>query len=80
MFLGVGLVWVARRSFWRTADTSPEPWLVVCLFFAVNYLFIVLFMNLNWERYYLPSIVAGRLLVAGGLCVVLREVYRRFRP
>jgi hypothetical protein len=39
---------------------------VPLLYFLVNYLFLLFFVRLNWERYYIPTLVAGALIVAGG--------------
>ena len=74
-FLGFGFfVCLGRiRSAWKAGTTSPYA-LPLLLFFA-NYLFILLFMSLNWDRYYLPTLVAGRLLVAIGICELIRALY-----
>jgi hypothetical protein len=46
--------------------------LLVCL--CVNYLLIVLFMGLNWDRYYLPTMISAELVAAVGLYEVARRV------
>ena len=53
---------------WRRAQTAPA--LAPLVFFAVNYLFVLFLVQLNWPRYYLPTAVAGKLLVAYGIVVV----------
>ena len=70
VFLLAGLGWGAARvrASWRKRE--PDPFAVPLVFFLVNYVFILLFMKLNWERYYLPTVIAARILVACGMCSV----------
>ena len=76
IFLGIGALCYFRESPWRRESASREIWLITCLYFVVNYVFILLFMKLNWDRYYLPTVIADRLLVAGGLYVTATGAYR----
>jgi len=78
VFLAIGGVWYGRRRFWQQTGTSRELWLLPCLFFLVNYVFILLFMSLNWDRYYIPTVIVGRVLVAGGIYIAAVELRRRW--
>ncbi len=40
---------------------------VLFLYFGVNYVFILLFMSINYDRYYLPTIIASKIIVAIGI-------------
>ena len=53
-----------------------SSWSIPLLYFLVDYLFIVLAMRLNWDRYYLPTIIAGKIIVAYGMVEVGRHVYK----
>ncbi|MBK9232965.1 MAG: phospholipid carrier-dependent glycosyltransferase [Anaerolineae bacterium] len=70
VLLLIGAAAAGRRviAAWRRAQTAPA--LAPLVFFAVNYLFVLFLVQLNWPRYYLPTAVAGKLLVAYGIVVV----------
>lgn len=45
---------------------------------VVNYMLIVLFMKLNWDRYYLPTMISVDLVAAVGLYEIARRaIFRR---
>ncbi len=70
IFLGVGVA-ASATSLVASIKRKSPPFLVVpLLFFLANYLVILVFMKVNWYRYYIPTMVAGRVLVAGGIFVV----------
>ena len=70
VLLLIGAAAAGRRviAAWRRAQTAPA--LAPLVFFAVNYFFVLFLVQLNWPRYYLPTAVAGKLLVAYGIVVV----------
>ncbi len=45
------------------------------LFFLVNYVFILAFMKISWDRYYLPPIIASKLIVAAGIYQTYTLIY-----
>lgn len=47
-------------------------------YFGVNYLFILFFMKLNWDRYYLPTILAGIPLVVIGIVSIATAARMQF--
>lgn len=47
--------------FTKRFNCSNVPFLI----FLVNYLFIFIFMKMNRDRYYLPTIIAGKFVMAG---------------
>lgn len=54
-----------------------SPWSVPLLCFAVNYFVLLAFVDLNWDRYYLPTVIADRALVAAGIYEAGTECWRR---
>jgi len=52
-------------------------WDIVFLFFLINYVFMLVFMKLNWDRYYLPTIIASKFITAGMIYETL-FLYRYF--
>ncbi len=74
VFLIVGCAAAAGRvvKAWRQREAAPV--MAPLVFFGVNYLFILLFVRLNWPRYYLPSAVAAKLLIAVGIMAVFSQL------
>ena len=50
-------------------------WNIPLFYFAVNYFFILLLLKLNWNRYFLPSIMASALIIAGGVYESIIFIY-----
>jgi hypothetical protein len=50
------------------------------IYFAVNYLFIVCLLTINFDRYYLPAIIASKFLVALGAWGTVDWIRRSRRP
>jgi 4-amino-4-deoxy-L-arabinose transferase-like glycosyltransferase len=48
---------------------------VPLLYFGANYVFILLFMRINFDRYYLPTIIASKIIVAAGICEAIRLIW-----
>ena len=57
---------------WQQQKTAPIA--APLVFLGVNYLFILFFVRLNWPRYYLPSAVAAKLLIAVGIMTVFSQL------
>lgn len=56
---------------------------VLFLYFGVNYVFILLFMSINYDRYYLPTIIASKIIVAVVIYEagrVMVSIFRRSPP
>lgn len=51
---------------------------VLFLIFFINYLFIFAFMKMNRDRYYLPTIIAGKFIVAGMFYYAASLPYKYF--
>lgn len=47
-------------------------------YFVVNYVFILLFMKLNWHRYYLPTLIASKIIVAGGIYESIKFIWAKY--
>ena len=83
IFLIVGMA--ACCSALRRSLSTREiaPLVIPFLYFVINYAFILTFMELNWGRYYLPTVIASKVLVAVGIYEVTARAYgylERLRP
>jgi len=64
LLVPAGLVYCAAHA-WRAFKNKQTSMLAIpSVYFLVNYLLIVVTLKLNWDRYYVPTIVAGCLLMA----------------
>ena len=74
VFLIVGCAAATGRVLkaWRQRETAPVA--APLIFFVANYLFVLFFVRLNWPRYYLPSAVAAKLLIAVGVMTVFSQL------
>jgi 4-amino-4-deoxy-L-arabinose transferase-like glycosyltransferase len=82
LFLGVGVCLstsYARRRAQSAPDRPAVSDALPLLYLLVNYGFIVVFMKLNFERYYLPTVIASQFFVAIGLHAVIGYLLRRLR-
>jgi Dolichyl-phosphate-mannose-protein mannosyltransferase len=55
---------------------SNDAHVVLLLALCVNYSLIVLFMGLNWDRYYLPTMISVALVASVGLYEIARRVIK----
>jgi 4-amino-4-deoxy-L-arabinose transferase-like glycosyltransferase len=70
IFLALGILFslpYVKKLWPRGAPQEKEGFEIPLTYFFVNYLFILLFMKLNWGRYYLPTVIAARFLIALGI-------------
>jgi hypothetical protein len=56
---------------------AGSPLIVPVAFFLANYLFILVFLRLNWPRYYLPTLAGACLLASIGLSAVASQAVAR---
>ena len=71
-FLLVALT-VAGVYFLALSRRSNGTHVVLLVALCVNYLLIVLFMKINWDRYYLPTMISVELVAAVGLYEIARR-------
>jgi len=72
IFLLIGLVLCGLKLRESLREGRVHELGAPLIYFGVNYLFILFFMRLNWDRYYLPTIIASRVFIAMGLVQVVR--------
>lgn len=71
MLLAVGLVCCANRVRISLREGAVSLRAVPLIYFLCHYLFILASMKLNWSRYYLPTVIAGRVIAAIGIYTTL---------
>ncbi|MBU2103294.1 MAG: phospholipid carrier-dependent glycosyltransferase [Candidatus Omnitrophota bacterium] len=78
VLLGAGIfssvVMLVRSVRTHRFDARVVPF----LFFMANYVFILVFLTVSWSRYYLPTIIAGKLVIAAGVYEIGISFYRYF--
>jgi len=75
IFIGIGLVALFRPKHFALLPAYGRARTIPPLYLFVNYLFILLFIKLNWSRYYLPTMIAGHLIAAVGVYAVVLYSY-----
>ena len=71
IFLCIGFIVCASRTLHSVREKRITLWSIPLLYFLANYLFILMFMKLNWPRYYLPTLIAGKIIIAVGIYATL---------
>ena len=74
IFLGIGIVSICLKLSVSLRNSEPTLWIVPFLYFLVHYLFILALMKVNWDRYYLPTLIASKMIVALGLFEVVKQI------
>lgn len=75
LFAAMGMASLLHAGPLKRSFRGDDSRRVLLLYFLANYLLIVLFMKLNWDRYYLPTIIALELVVALGIYEVVVRGY-----
>jgi hypothetical protein len=68
IFLPVGLAFCVKRGVEGVRQKRSDPAVVPALFFVANYALLLLFLPLDWDRYYLTLVIAAKMLIAIGVC------------
>jgi len=76
LFLAVGICFVVGKWQPELSGLTDPARLVPLQWFLVNYLFILNFMILNWDRYYLPTVISAMPLMALGIYGTCLWLYR----
>ena len=63
IFVCGGALWVGFRFMASFLRHERDLWSIPFIFFLSNYLFILIFMKLNWDRYYLSTVIAGQFML-----------------
>lgn len=58
---------------WKRREAAAPA--LPMLYFVINFAFIFMFQKLNWDRYYLPTVIASQFLAAVGICETVRCVH-----
>lgn len=79
LFLAGGLVWAIRRLVLSIKKRTPDPSFPILATFLINYLFILALMEMNYDRYYLPTVLAGRVLIGVALVQLYQWSYAQVK-
>jgi hypothetical protein len=75
VFLILGSI-IAWKKLLHSLRTHIINLMVIPLaYFLMNYLFILAFMEINWDRYYLPTVIAAYGLVAIGFFYAAKHIF-----
>lgn len=74
-FLCIGMYFYGRKIVSAFLNGQAIESFSPFLYFVINYVFILAFMKLNWDRYYLPTIIAGKIIVAVGVYETFKISY-----
>ncbi len=66
-FLMVGFALSIKSVLESTRQRIPTPYFLLTIYFLISYLFTVVFVKVDWHRYYLPTIISGRIIIAVGI-------------
>lgn len=72
LFVALVVAWCGLRM-WRRQSTMVEA--TVIWYLVASHVFIMLFMPVNWDRYYLPAALATKLAVALGAAMAVPVLY-----
>ena len=78
IFLLLGIIICLKKLYISLRNKELTLWSIPFLYFISNYIFILIFMKLNWSRYYLSTITASKLIIAVGIYGVSTYIYQYF--
>jgi 4-amino-4-deoxy-L-arabinose transferase-like glycosyltransferase len=81
-FMLIGSIVCIKRIYTSLCEKKSTLGSIPFLYLLCNYLFILTFMKLNWERYYLPTVIASKIMVAVGivgLITLMHHYYRHYQ-
>jgi hypothetical protein len=67
ILVSVGILSMGAKLYFSLRTKEPTPWIIPLLYFVINYLFILGFMKMSWSRYYLPTVIATKMVVGLGV-------------
>jgi len=65
--LVLGVILLGRKLINSIYRKKLSESAIPVLYFGANYVFILLFMRVNWDRYYLPTVIASKIIIAVGI-------------
>jgi hypothetical protein len=70
----VGAIVLVRRALSSLRSRIPDPGAIALAYFLINYFVLVLFLRLNWDRYYLPIHIAMAVIAGVGGAWAVRVI------
>ncbi len=77
VLLLAGLGFAGKWAIAARARKQTDPRVAPALFFLVHAAFLVLLVKLNWWRYYLPALLAGRVVIAQAIFALTASALMR---
>jgi 4-amino-4-deoxy-L-arabinose transferase-like glycosyltransferase len=77
-FLLVGIIICSNTMYNALKNNELALCGIPFLYFLSNYIFILIFMKINWGRYYLSTIIASKIIIAVGIYGVSTYMYQYF--
>jgi 4-amino-4-deoxy-L-arabinose transferase-like glycosyltransferase len=75
-YLLVAGIIVLSKNLIQSFQTKKISGSVIPLtYFVANYVFIMIFMKLNWDRYYLPTVIASQSIMAIGIHATIKLIW-----
>jgi 4-amino-4-deoxy-L-arabinose transferase-like glycosyltransferase len=67
VFLAYGIIICGIRMRMAFVHEKADPAVIPLCYFFINYLFILLVLEVDWDRYFLPTVIASQILAAIGI-------------
>jgi hypothetical protein len=67
VFFAYGIIICGIRARMAFVNGKADPAVIPLCYFFINYLFILLVLEVDWDRYFLPTVIANKILVAIGI-------------
>jgi 4-amino-4-deoxy-L-arabinose transferase-like glycosyltransferase len=71
----LGIIILGRKLVNSMYSKQLSEHAVPFLYFGVNYAFILLFMSINYDRYYLPTVIISKIIVAAAIYEIARLIW-----
>ena len=79
IFFYIGVTVLCLRVIISLRNRELLLWTIPLLYFVINYFFILLLLKLNWGRYYLPTVIASKAIIAAGIYQSIKFIYYYLR-
>jgi hypothetical protein len=78
VFFAVGIVVCGARVRIASRNGKVDLAIVPLCYFDLNYFFVLLVLEVDWDRYFLPTVIASKILVAIGFSALVALILSTF--